>query len=694
MSQAFFALSDSGAPMKLSAGLHEGELYEEAAWRHLRDAIDIDPTGAAARALALTILVPEGDRELRADERDVVARLRSAGAPEAALMVVVGRDFRTRKMYDSALVMFDSAIALGADRGAIDLDRAHALSALGDSAAAARAYWDGLDHVTPATREAYRYDLAWMMPPDSLAPYDSVPGDSLAGWMQRFWARRDAEAANLPGQRLQEQLRRWTYAFEHFRVAIPWRHTQFNHRVEYGFEGMDACIGNDTELYDLLAREEPSHPHDVRHREPLLDHRGLIYLRHGAPVRRVYGPGEGFNADLLADTMLSLPQSGADLGKATQDPTDSALPAYCIRNIRDTQAGWPLGQNEAWLYWIDGSWRVLNFRGSCALGTYAATTLTSYLPVSGYSVGDWLARAELTPAYHDAAMQIFSYRGSQPLTCVPQVTTAITAGRADADVATRTDSHTPYIARPWNAVVQAFALGSGVDGSGEALVTFAIPIDSLAPQQSESGELTYAVTTRMVAYDRRTGQTFAIDTVRHFLRPPAGHRHGSLAGWFEFALGPGDWDLGVRMNQGVDSIGTYAMAPHLRVAGSDTLSMSDIVTGSATGLAWPAPDGSDFPVNALGAWTVGGSAELYFELRGVPAGAEYHSVVEVRDPADARKDMVRLEFADHANRATTTVRKTLGLAQLKPGDYQLVVTVTSGARQVSRAQRILVLPAK
>jgi hypothetical protein len=693
MSRTFFALSDSGAPMKLAAGLREGELYEEAAWRHLRDAIDIDPACAEARALALQVLVPEGDRELRSDERHVLARLRSTRHPEASLLLVAGRDFRTQRHYDSALVMFDSAAALGADRGAVDLDRAHTLSALGDSAAAARAYWDGLDHVTPATREAYRYDLAWMMPPDTLAQYDGVPDDSVAPWMRRFWARRDAEAANLPGQRLQEQLRRWTYAFEHFRVAIPWRHTQFN-RVEYGFEGLDACVSNDTGLYDLLAREQPSHPNDARHREPLLDHRGLIYLHHGEPVRRVYGPGTAFGSDLLADTMLSAPTSGADLGKPTQDPTDSTLPAYCIRNSRDTRAGWLAGPNEAWLYWIDGSWRVLNFRGSCALGTYSATTLTSYLPVSGFTVGDWLARAGLTPAYHDAAMQIYSYRGFQPLTCVPQVNQAIAVGRTDADVATRTDSHTPYIARPWNAVVQAFALGSGSDGSGEALVTFAIPIDSLTPQQSASGVPNYALTARLVAYDRLSGMTFAIDTVRHFLPPTGGGHHGSLVGWFEFALRPGDWELGVRMNQGVDSIGTYALAPHLRVAAGGALSMSDIVTGTAAGLAWPAPDGSAFPLNVLGAWTAGSNAELYFEVRGLAADAEYRSVVEVRDPADPRKDLVRLEFADHATGPTTTVRKTLGLAQLKPGDFQLVVTVTSGVKTVSREQRILVLKGK
>jgi hypothetical protein len=511
--------------------------------------------------------------------------------------------------------------------------------------------------------------------------------------LYRFWAQRDAEAANQPGQRLQEHFRRWTWAFEHYRVASPWRHNQFA-RIEYGFEGMDKCIASDAELYDLLAREQPAHPGDVRHREPLLDNRGLIYLHHGEPYQIVYGPGNLF----VTDTSNAVPTTvmSTDLSvDSIISPSDPAL--ECAHIAKDSMLS--VGPNEAWKYWFDGQWRVLNFRGSCALGRYAATTLTSYLPVSPASSGDWLARADLLPEYREAAQQIAGFVSKfqhvVPLTCLDGVQAAVALSRSDADVAVRTDSHTPLIRRPWGAVIQAFALGNGTDQSGEGLVTFAIPIDSLHATRAANGASVYRLVTRIVAYDRASGRMFAVDSVREITAPRPAGALAHLSGWFEFALDAGDWQVGIRMNQGLDSTGAYALAPHLRVDAGLTLSLSDLVTGAANGLDWPAPDGGRFPINVLGAWPNAGTADVYFQVNGLHAGDAYHTVVEVRplEPtAREANDLVHLESADRATGAVTTVRKSLGLAQLKAGTYRLIVSVDAAGRRAEREQHLLVLP--
>ena len=278
------------------------------------------------------------------------------------------------------------------------------------------------------------------------------------------------------------------------------------------------CIASDAELYDLLAREQPSHPGDVRHREPLLDNRGLIYLHHGEPYQIVYGPGNPFVTDTSNATPATVMSTDLSVDSIIS-PSDPAL--ECAHMAKDSLL--PVGPNEAWKYWIDGQWRVLNFRGSCALGRYAATTLTSYLPVSPATAGDWLARADLTPEYHEAALQIAAFVSKfqhiVPLTCLDGVRAAVSVSRADADVAVRTDSHTPLIRRPWAAVIQAFALGNGVDQSGEGLVTFAIPIDSLHATRTANGQLMYRVMTRIVAYDRVSGRMVAVDSVREITAP-------------------------------------------------------------------------------------------------------------------------------------------------------------------------------
>ena len=458
-------------------------------------------------------------------------------------------------------------------------------------------------------------------------------------------------------------------------------------RIEYGFEGLDYCVKNDSQLYALLAREQPTHPDDARHHEPLLDHRGLIYLHHGSPVRVVYGPGSIFESDTL---------------DATNFATDQQLPKNVIpeqSTIELEMAPLPgeprlTGTNESWLYWIDGDWRVLNFRGSSAFGRYAATTLTSYLPVS---VGDWLARGDLTPEYHDAAIQLYEWAmgrlGRQPPTCLDKVRLAIASSRADADVATRTDSDTPLVLHPWNAVISAYALGSGADHSGEGLITFAIPVGALRVTGTLDGQPFYDVVARIVAYERTTGRMFAIDTVRHLAVPRQTSAHAHIAGWFEFALDPGDWQVAVRMGQ-ADSIGAYALAAHVEVDAGTALSLSDVVIGSATGVEWPAPDGGAFPLNVLGAWTPAGAAEVYYEVRGLAASQEYHVVVEVRGVDTKQANVVRVESADRAVGPVTRVRKSLGLGQLKPGAYRVIVSVDAGGHQATRERRILVLKPK
>jgi tetratricopeptide (TPR) repeat protein len=687
LARAFYAANDSDVEYKLSAGVMEGEPYVDAAMRHLAGALKLDPAVGRTRRLALDVLVPEGDRELREAERAMLRALLGRRDPEADAMLVAARDYRTKLRYDSALTMLDRALARGGDRSRLQLERARTLQALGDTAGASRAYWAGVDGMTPTGREMYHHDLAWILAPDSLALFDRLPADSVGNWLRDFWTRRDAEAANRPGERLIEHLRRWNFAFAHFRVDRPWRLNEFK-QVEYGFEGLDLCIGSDAELYDLLNREQPTHANDARHREPLLDHRGLIYLHHGRPYRVVYRP-------------RTAPEPP---GFALTDPPPSPLVAQfddgklpspqlsCIVDSKDPMVA-PDGPNESWLYWFDGRWRVMNFRGSCTLGVLAPTTLTSYLPVDGSkaSAAAWAARADLTPDYAAAAMDLLYRKGSLPPSCMDHVTPMIRISRADADVATRTDSHTPFVPHPWNALIQAFALGAGADNSGEALVTLAIPFDSLHSTRHPDGSRTYDVAARIVGYDHLTGNTFAVDTLRQFAAPrEAVGSKGHLAGWFEFALDPGDWQIAVRMQQPGDSLGAYSLLPHVKIDAKARLMLSDLVTGANNGANWTAPDGAAFPVNVLGAWSAGGAAELYYEVRGLRPGEQYHTAVTVNDVAGKPSDALHIESTDRATGTTSAVRKTLGLAQLKAGTYHVTVTVSRGTDTATRTHDLLI----
>ncbi len=351
LARALFQMSDSGTEFKLSSGVQQGEQYIDAAMRHLAAAIKADPVMSEARRLALDVLVPEGDRELRPPETAMLQTLLARRDPEPDALLVEARRLRTALKYESALAFFDRSLAAGGDRSRLQLELARTLQALHDSAGAFNAYWRGVEQLTATGRESYRHDLAWILSPDTLAQFNRLLADSVMPWLRDFWLRRDAAAANFPGESLIEHFRRWNSAFAHFRVVDPWRLNEFT-RAEFSFEGMDPCIPKDAELYELLSREQPTHPKNSRHLEPLLDHRGLIYLHHGSPYRVVYNPHTAEEEAGFALTNPPLPRAVAvfDDGKVPEPPKD----LWCIPFSVEGAAVAPSGPNDSWLYWFGG----------------------------------------------------------------------------------------------------------------------------------------------------------------------------------------------------------------------------------------------------------------------------------------------------------------------------------------------------
>ncbi|HET6196621.1 MAG TPA: hypothetical protein VFE12_12725 [Acetobacteraceae bacterium] len=426
-------------------------------------------------------------------------------------------------------------------------------------------------------------------------------------------------------------------------------------------------------MYDLLARLPPVHPGDIRHREPLLDHRGLIYLRHGAPLRII---GDDVNAR-----------------DAAESPIHSRPDEVFGRNI-DGPRIWYAGMlgismrhNESWLYLIDGQLRLLHFRGSSALGMYGPTTLTGYLPVSGA----WYSRGILPVYANAAAAMTANDRSLQPPDCLADVRTAIAQSRADAHEGTRTDTDSPPIIHPWRSVVQAFALGDSRRGT--ALLTLAIGSPALHADTLADGRLSYPVRLRMVAYNRATDATVIRDTTRTFIRTtpiPAG---SWLTAWEELPLDAGQWQIAIRARQDDDSAGVYSVLDDVHVNAGPALGLSDIVTGIAGAPPWIASDGSAFPVNYLNGWYSGETAELFYEMRGLHAGDNYSTTVEVRPLDPKARAAIQIQSSGIAGGDVTYIRKALVLDRLAPGQYWLTVTVAAGDRHAVR-RRILSIVAK
>lgn len=656
MAKSFIRLHERRAQNGRWEGQLDGESLASTAWRLMAEALRADRQFGPARELFFEKMVASGDRVLHDEQLDPLqAELREA-IPDPRALLAWGRVLRADEKYDSAMKVFVRAALGGEDRGRLALERARTFRMLGDTAAARSAYWDGLERVTPATRVAYRYDLSWIVGDDSLKLFDATPDDSLADWMRRFWDQRDAAAANHFGDRLQEHMRRWGFVTAHYRVVKPWRKTDFT-RTDVGFDKPfpndlgTACLETVPDFYERLWALQPTYPGDIRDRERLLDQRGLMYLRHGAPIRE-FGGGR-------YDT-LSLAGGGE--------------PPY--RQATQMQS------NISWLYWIGGDWRLLHFRGSAALGMQAPTTLGSYLP---WVNPVWYADVMEAPiqsysdAYNALLLNLDSLGPTQKA-CRPQVKEAAVRSRNDVTLAATTDSDSPPLSAPWDGRANLYALGSVREKNGRGLVSFAIPANRLVRSADDSSS--WAVHFRIVAYEAATSQHITIDTVQTF---PAIAKPGDrdfAAGWFDVPLGPGSWQVAIRMQQTSDTAGMYFLKERFVIDGSDRFALSDIVPGIAAGKVWRAPDGQPFALNPFGSWKATSPMSLYYEVHGVPLNTSYKATLVISRDDDEGKALITVASNDRSSGLTSRVRKTLGLQALKPDRYRLTVTLEYDGRKV------------
>lgn len=670
MARTFVLMHQRDVPKRNSAGSRTGESYLQAAFRQLDDALKVDPGLEPARKFLVQLTLPSGDRELMGTEREALGREveRTDALPGA--VVVWARHLRAERKYRQALAAFDRAARLGFDPASIDLERARTLAELGRDSAATASYWSGVAAMTPISRELYRQDLGYFLDADSVAVFDAVPDSMVANWLHRFWSQRDAASTAPRNGRLADQLNRWAHVFARYRVPSPWRITD-HHRVDFAFDSIgEKCIGSATPFYDRLPIHPPLLPGDPRSNEPLLDHRAFIYLRHGPPT-------------VLLTPGLS---SGLDAEQQGEGATGGLPPVP--KGHEGIRLELSSSRTEIWIYWFEGSWRMLNFRGSDALGHHAATTLSSYLPTGNASA--WLALATVLPYFQTATNRLVNYRGILPNSCLSEVRQAIAQQRADADTAIKTDSDTPPIRRPWGAELQFFGIGSGATTSGRALLTFAIPLNRLNGDTLSNGTIRWRIAFRYSAFRLTDGKRIDLDTTRTFVAHRAA-AHGNLTGWFELPLGAGRWQVAALVRQSADSLaGAYALTRNLNIAGAGQLTISDIVTGRNDQAAWPAPDGP-FPVNTLGAWTRDTDAKLWYEVRGLGRGDEYRTTIEVSPVSDKKTVALSVSTNDRATGSVTIVRRSLGLGELKPGRYRLSITIASGSSAATRARDIVVI---
>jgi hypothetical protein len=660
---AKLALDEAGAISRpVLGGQLTGESYRQGFWRSLEETFARDSMFEPGLRFAVTQAAEQRDRVQPKAIARAVERA-SAGWPDDTLtQLAAGYVYRTALRYREAAAAFRRYGALGGDTAVALLEEARSLA--GDSllGRAAELYRVGARHLSDSARARYRNDLSWVATHRELDEFDALPRDSVVSWLTRFWQRRDALAARSPGDRLQEHLRRWAYVYRHFRVNAPERYSGYV-RAWGARPGLAGICGRGVpdSLNEVMLEDDRSRFDDARGSEAVLDHRAIIYMRHGAPA---WGNAA---EPLLADTGVRISmgsRSGIDSLMATP-PADQTT------------------RSVVWVYWIQGRPRAYYFvpgtlvspgTPSALASAQGPLTLSPNLPVG---LAPFLA--ELDPIYDRAAHMYRSYNDglahATPILCSPLVQAMTIQSEEDVQTAVRTDSYTLLFSHQLNALMQVYAVGSAYRGNARLLITTAVPgarLDSIASRRPEW--IAWPLHIRVTAVDTLSGRVARSDTVRTFARRVLFGPNEFLGFTTELPVEAGHYLTHAAVFDSTVTTGSSAEWGHVVVQPS-AFSISDVVLGAEHGGVMWENNGDPFQVNVTGAYRQGESAPIYYEIYGLTPGRSYHTTISVRERGKRDDGHVAVEFSRSADRPDVHVQLTLDLARLKPGLHEVMVVI-------------------
>lgn len=671
-------LSQDGAQMLLGTSFLTG------AANALSEALRLDPTlGAAGDALA-TLPEPRSRSALR-DRVTLLRRARDV-LSSVTLAAMAGLE-RDAGNVDSAIALERHALAAGqADSGLVSLGLARDLYRIGQPDEGRVILLRGAATATPVAQRAYRQELAWVASPQELLAWDSVLADERSAWVAIFWQKRDIAEGRNDGARLIEHYKRLEYAVEHYRITVPQTGRQRMHTVtpseEYHAEyEMERFAARYPECFPTLATlliDAATIGHDTpfdyyRPVQDLVDDRGVIWIRHGPPtaVAQTHN-GEAVEVwryDRAAGPLiLQFRESDfqGSTGASTLVPTVLSM-SPAIRNQ---------------VCFVDVA--------LCSTSTPRTTPLPE--PPMRFSTS--VRTCGLTFTGHEAGVA-FGVAGRESEVREEGarvgggvILRARDEGRAAIDLATTTDSYQREFRKAIHPAVQVYGLDRAIGGSPRLVIAFALPGNELAHTESGSTDtrVIYPVSIQIMAANTRDGTRTDIDTLRQFatLVPLAAGQF--ITGLIEVPIRAGRYSVGVAFTQ-TDGHGAIANLEQVEVPGhKPQLSISDLVLGRMnSGLQWNSGT-TQVSLNPLNTFPVGTVAEAYYQLSGLTPGTSVVTAFAFFRVAEPPKNLpdLTISYAQVANLDRIEISRSLDLANLRPGQYRMRVTVLAAGVQASR----------
>ena len=377
------------------------------------------------------------------------------------------------------------------------------------------------------------------------------------------------------------------------------------------------------------------------------DDRGIVYLRHGAPSKRVTPFVYGSTA------------------------------------------------NESWRYdRADGQW-FFHFCTQGDLRDYRLIESAVDISFSRCNTGGvqmdqlLMSRYDLSPMYTRIAT--WGRNASARLARDER-----NLGRASIAEGTTSDTHELRYARVLPVVVRPLVAGRRGDSS---LVHIAFSVADLLPPEEIPAPFVTMVPLRLrfAAFDSTGAAVGRLDTtvVRRVdpARPAASER-------FALALPPGDWVYRMAVET-VDSAGTLLERDTLRVHDfTGHLELSDLLIGRRGTAQWISSPIDTAYVDPAQQFTPRQPLELYYEVYGLAPGSTFRTRLEVRKKKTGLLSKVfggtpaaiSFTFEEQQRGALVRARRTIDLDPLEPGVYIVAIEIVDGSdRTVNRQTELTVI---
>jgi len=504
---------------------------------------------------------------------------------------------------EEALKAFDTLLSLaGRSRGVPLLEVARTRFLLGRADGAA-AYYAGAAFDDSATVGGYRVDLAAIASPKELTAFDGTRGSQRVEFLRRFWGSRDDAEFRQAGDRVKEHYRRLYVARRTFPGFVPTRWRDLGRRIA---------------IADMV------------------DHRGVIYLRHGDPDDRVSMATLGFE-----------PNESWRYARAEGD----MVVHFVARRAADDFS------------LVESLFDVVDPRASAS---------TAVDPSSRTGDEQLLrSREPLSPFYRAG-------RGAPDRELAFRVAERAMS-RTSALRATSTDSHRRRYPVPLDASADLVLLGAAT-GGGVARIALAVPFAATGTAWLGEG-LTFPLRVRVVAIDTSDQTRVSVDsTIRARAVMYRGERW--LAGDLSLPLPAGVLRVRLAVEE-EDQEGTVLPFRTLEVPSTpDSLSLSELAVGVAES-PWRVE--TEFGPVALNPLELIGrerQGEIAFEARGRAGTILTCQVTVIRtdEPGVAYNDTWR-EAMSNGKRL---IRRRLETQRLQPGTYRVEITVADGQGSLSR----------